>query len=300
MGLRLEQRAVTLQLGAEIAEVERILPLVLEQHAIAFAHDGAFVRSGARHRALDEVLVDRLDNDVDAHELIVHIETGVRFARRRQPEALEQPHGDALLDQRIVLRDVVDHERLQPQEALIGHEAIDVDSEPGFLLIAAAAAARPDPNVADPQPAPGDVGRVIRVVEIVGLQPRPVVAVNLQAQLLHRFIAEERVRVERRSRVLCVGTCAESDCERHDQCRESDSMSYCSAHGSVPFLVALSHSRVSGRSKPPRLEIQLQPRDSTPAAPGVRAPRPGRMGFLSNRVGLHAAVTCSNARLHPP
>ncbi len=83
-----------------------------------------------------------------------------------------------------ILRVVSQHERLQAEEILARRVAIEVDAQSRLHAAAAAGAARPDADVAQRLIAPPEVGRVVRVVQVVVFQRLPVLGVHGQANLL--------------------------------------------------------------------------------------------------------------------
>ncbi len=182
MRLGLEERHVRVESGAEVGEVVGEVPAVVEEEAVALSPAGGFFT--ARIDACDEVLVDRFDDRVGADVGAVDVQPRVRLARRRQAHALEHPHREALPEAGRVLNKVVEHERFEPEEALVAHVAIEVDAEARLTHVAAGVAARADAGVADVDAVPGHVGRIVGVLEIPVAEPRPVIAVKRQVQLV--------------------------------------------------------------------------------------------------------------------
>ena len=74
----------------------------------------------------------------------------------------------------LILRQVVEHERLQAEELLAARIAIEVDAQAGLGAAARSEAARADADVANGLPVPDHVGRVVGVLLERGLQLRPV------------------------------------------------------------------------------------------------------------------------------
>src|SRR5688572_23413687 len=115
-----------------------------------------------------------LDKRVKAGVTAVHVEARMRLARRRDAEAREELHGHRFLHAAEILREVVEHERLEAEELLTVGVPIEVDAQAGLLRASRAKTARPDPDAADRDPVPDHVRGVIGVFLEVGFQLLPV------------------------------------------------------------------------------------------------------------------------------
>ena len=88
------------------------------------------------------------------------------------------------MNPRRILGQVVEHQRLQPEEFLAGRVPIEIDLQARLVGVARAAAARADADVADGLAVPDQIGRVIGVGEEVFLELRPVRGVQFEVDPL--------------------------------------------------------------------------------------------------------------------
>jgi len=118
--------------------------VVFEQVAVVLhvVADGAV--EAAHHR-----LVNRFDQAIEAGVAPVDVETRVCFARRQDADAREEPHRDRFPDAGHVLREIVEHERLQPEKLLAAVIAIEVETQ---ARLGARLARRPPPEPASATP----------------------------------------------------------------------------------------------------------------------------------------------------
>jgi hypothetical protein len=130
--------------------------------------------------APDEQVVERLDDHVYAHVLVVHVQARVRFAGSGDVHPCKHFHRDRLTDERRVAEGVVEDEGLQSQKLKIGNVAVDVDPQPGLDAVACALAARPDADVPHRDVVPGHVRRVVGVLVVVLFECLPVSGVHRQ------------------------------------------------------------------------------------------------------------------------
>ena len=190
VALRLELLLVRLELLAEVLAVKRPLELVRVEVTRVLAQ-----------RAIEIRVVDRLDDHVQALQLVVDVEATEGLARCRLAHAREEGHRDALVHHRPVLPEVLEHDRLQPEKLLTGDVAVEVDPQAEFGRVAACVAARTHAGAAHAEVAPLQVGRVVRVLLEVGAQVPQVPRVDGQAELLDRVGGEQvilRLRARRR------------------------------------------------------------------------------------------------------
>ena len=148
--LRLEAILVRLELLAEVLAVKRPLKLVRVEVAGVLAE-----------RAIEKSVVDRLDDRVQALELVVDVEAAEGLARGGLAHAREESHRDALVHHRSVLPEVLQHDRLQPEKLLAVDVAIEVDPQGELERVAAGASARSHAGVAHAEVAPLQVGGVV-------------------------------------------------------------------------------------------------------------------------------------------
>jgi hypothetical protein len=175
--------------GAEISELPVLLPHEFVQPAVVlgvFADDSV----GARQ----ELLVDGLDERVEADVLAAHVQPDVRFARRRNAQPLVKPHRHRLVYPRRILGQIVEDERLETEEFLVGRIPVEVDFEARLVGIARTAAARADADVADRLAVPDEVRGIVGVGLEVFLEFRPIRAVHFEVEALQRRGAEQIVR----------------------------------------------------------------------------------------------------------
>jgi hypothetical protein len=129
--LRIEAGRVRRQVGAEVAERPRIDVVELVEIPVVLR-----VLADDAEDARQEALVDRLDDGIEARVLIVDVEPRVRLTRRRHADAREQPHRHRFTNARWILCQIVEHDRLQPEEGLGGGIAIEVDAQAGLRAAA--------------------------------------------------------------------------------------------------------------------------------------------------------------------
>ena len=188
MRLRLEERRVAVQPRAEILPAIGIEPLVFEQ--VSAGLDVALLLA---EDARDEGTVKRFEDHVGAGVFVIDVHARIGFARGRQPHLGEHLHRDRLADQRGVAVHVVEAERLQPEELLVGDVAVDVDPQPGLGAIARGMASRADADIANGDAVPAQVRRIIGVLAEVVFQRLPVPRAHGQMDLLEDRIVEEVV-----------------------------------------------------------------------------------------------------------
>jgi hypothetical protein len=124
----------------------------------------------------------------------------VGLARGGNAEAREQAHRHGFLDAAGILREVIEHERLQAQKLLATGVAIEVHAQARLGGAARAEPARADADVADGVAVPGQVGRVIGVLLKAGLELGPVRRVQPQLDPLDDLRVEQVVGGLRRRR----------------------------------------------------------------------------------------------------
>jgi hypothetical protein len=103
------------------------LPVGIEQVA----------RAPAEH-AVQEAGVEVLDDHVEPLKDIVDEQPAERLARREQAHPIEQGHRRLLADERGVLPDVVEDERLQAEECLTCRIPFEVHEQAKLYWVAAA------------------------------------------------------------------------------------------------------------------------------------------------------------------
>ena len=81
----------------------------------------------------EEILVDRLDECVEADVLATDVQPDVRFARSWNAEPLVELHRHRLVYARRILGQVIEDERLQPEEFLVGRVLVEVDLQTRFV-----------------------------------------------------------------------------------------------------------------------------------------------------------------------
>jgi hypothetical protein len=89
-----------------------------------------------------------------------------------------------------ILRQVVEDERLQPEEFLVGRIPVEVDLEARLVRVARAASPGADADVEDGLAVPLEVGRVESIGLEVLLQLCPFGAMQLQVDALERRFAK--------------------------------------------------------------------------------------------------------------
>jgi hypothetical protein len=95
---------------------------------------------------------------------------------------------------RLILREVIEHQRFQAEKTAAAGIAIEVETQAGLVGAARAAAARPDADVADGLPVPREVGRVIGVGLEFRLQFGPVGGVDEQVNALDCLLGKQILR----------------------------------------------------------------------------------------------------------
>ncbi len=127
--LGVESFRVGAEVGAHVVESPRCAldVVVLEQVPVVLDVALDFTEDAGQ-----EVLVHRLDDRVEADQLVVHVQPRERLARRRHAHPGEQPHRHRFLDARRVLREVVEDDRLEAEEGLVRRVAVEIDAQPGL------------------------------------------------------------------------------------------------------------------------------------------------------------------------
>ena len=186
--LRIEADLVRLEVVAQVLEVPLVFPVELEEVAVVLgvAVDGA-------EDPLQQVLVHRFDDDVEAGVLVVHVQPRVRLAGGRDLEAGIERHRHGLVDARRVLGEVVEDDRLQAEELLVGGVPVEVHAEPGLGAAPGPGPAGPDAGVPHGQAVPDEVGGVVVVLPEVLLQLGPVGRVHEEIHPLEDLPVEQVV-----------------------------------------------------------------------------------------------------------
>ncbi len=190
VGLDVEARLVRRQRAALITKAPRAAEhvVVFEQVAVVLDVVADAAEHAAHHR-----LVHGFDEGVKARVPAVHEQARVRFARRRNPQPREEPHRHGFLDAAEILRQVVEHERLEAEKLLAARVTIEVDAKAGLGGAPRSETARANADVAHGLPVPDQVGRVIGVFLEGGLELRPVGLVEPQLDALQHLRIEEIV-----------------------------------------------------------------------------------------------------------
>jgi hypothetical protein len=140
---------------------------------------------------VEEHLVHRLDDRVEAGVLVVDVEARMRLARCRYAQAREQRHAEPLVQVAGILDVVAQYDGLQPEKLLPLVEQVEVDPQAGFVAAAAAGAAGPNPDVLDPLIAPREVRGVVGVQLVVSLEIAPIPRVHREPDGVELRVVEE-------------------------------------------------------------------------------------------------------------
>src|SRR5918994_464702 len=140
---------------------------------------------------LKKVLVDVLDDRIDAVVLVVDEQARVRFARRGPAEALVEAHRDALAHHRGVLPVVVEDDGAETGEALAIAIAIELDLQSRLRAAPRTEAARADADVAHRVAAPDELRGIVTVPIEPLTQRSPVTRVDAQMDIVQRRVVEQ-------------------------------------------------------------------------------------------------------------
>src|SRR6478672_1943895 len=109
----------------------------------------------------------------------------MRFARCHDADTADRRHRDALLQHRLVLPEVVDHQLRHPEESLAGDVAIEMHLDARLDWIARARSSRAAAGVVYPDAAPLHITWVIRVLRDPRSQRLPVAPVDVHPHILN-------------------------------------------------------------------------------------------------------------------
>ena len=143
-----------------------------------------------------ERLAHFLGDVVDARVLArgADIQPHVRLPRRGNPHRSEHQHRQVVVQHRCVVPRVVQDDGLEAEQILAVDVAIEVDAEAWLAIAARRVAADADARVADLGPLPLEVDRIVGVVEVMRVQVRPILRVDVQPDVVERAAVDERVR----------------------------------------------------------------------------------------------------------
>ena len=151
--LRLEPELVLAQVITEVVAVEGLLHLVREE-----------ISGILTKRPREKVGVDRFDDRIDAMVDVVDEQPAEGHTRSRLPGPSKNAIVVTLGHERRLLPEIVEHQRLQSDEALTRGVAVEIDSQRRLRRVAADAAARTDGRVPHTEVPPLEVHHVVDVL----------------------------------------------------------------------------------------------------------------------------------------